>query len=86
LRINHARNVALTDVTDFVSDNPCQFTFILRRNDQSRVYGNKASGNGKGVKRRINERIEKEIVGVSVGNAHEFVAQTVEILQRFGIV
>jgi len=55
----HARNVALLDVADFVSDHRRQFRFGLRDEDESAVHADEAPGNANAL--IIGSRMQKKV-------------------------
>ena len=86
LSLDHARDVALGNVSDFVAHHAREFAFGLGGNDGARMHGDEAAGQREGVEARVADREEKEVVGVRRRVADELIADAVEILRHLGVV
>ena len=85
LGLDHARDVALGDVADFMAHDACKLAFVLSVDDGARVHGDVAARKREGVERCVPDGKEEELVGVGVRVADELVAEPVEVFARFGV-
>ena len=85
LGLDHARDVALGDMADFMAHDACKLAFVLSVDDGARVHGDVAARKREGVERCVPDGKEEELVGVGVRVADELVAEPVEVFARFGV-
>ena len=74
MTFDHAGNMALCNVGNFMCQHPREFTFTLRGNDGSGMHGNVAARKRKGVECFIANGEKLKIVGGSMGVAYKLVA------------
>ena len=85
LSFDHACDVALRDVADFVADDARELALVARGDDRGRMYGNEAAGERKRVERVVADREKEKVVGARFGVAHELIAEVVQVFRDFRI-
>ncbi len=85
LRGQHARDVTLRDVADFVCDHARQLGLRLGRDDEARMDADEAAGQRERVEHRIAHEEEAEVDRARRADRNQLVAELVQVFGRFRV-